>query len=318
MRERASAGCRRVGVIFLVALASCATAHEASLPDEGQLPDAGAGGSGATGGKVGTAGSSSAGKSSGTSGARSTGGAPSTAGAAGANTAGSHTGGSAGSGAGGGSAGSHAGGSSAGSGAGGGSAGGGTAGSGAAGGGSAGASGASGSVLFSDDFEDGNANGWTTTAGTWAIATDGSKVYSQTGTGTGSTVLMSSSGSAAWTNQIIEAKVKVKAFGGSSTSYLAAIYGRRSATDYYALALRQDGKIAIRRGSSTIGSAVAAGIVAGTWYTIRLEIVGSTLKAYVNGALTDTETDTTLTAGGIAVGTVNTTAEFDDVKVTTP
>ncbi|MES1177137.1 MAG: family 16 glycoside hydrolase [Myxococcales bacterium] len=317
MRERAAAGSRRASVVLLVALASCATAHEASLPAEQQLPDAGAGGSGATGGKVGVAGSAAAGKSSSSSGAPSAGGAPTTggapngtSGAAGANTAGSHTGGSAGAGGGGaGRGGAPGGGAPAG-----GAAGAGTAGGGTAGGGSAG----SGSVLFSDDFEDGNANGWTASNGTWAIATDGSKVYSQTGTGTGSTVLMSSAGTASWTNQIIEAKIKVKAFGGSSTSYFAAIYGRYNGTDYYSLTLRSDGKIAIRKNTTTLGSAVAAGIVGGTWYTVRLEIVGSSLKAYVNGALVDTETDATLSAGRIAVGTVNTTAEFDDIKVTTP
>jgi hypothetical protein len=313
MFDRPSAGSRRVGTALFVLLTSCATAHEATLPDEADLPTAGAGNAGKAGAPTGMAGTAAAGKNSGSSGAPSTAGAPSgSSGGAGASSAGSHSGGSAGSGAGGGSAGSHAGGSSAGSSAGG------SAGAGTAGGGNAGASGASGSVLFSDDFEDGNSNGWTTSNGTWAIATDGSKVYGQTGTGTASTVLMSRAGSMTWANQIIEAKVKVKAFGGSSTSYFAAIYGRSNGTDYYALALRQDGKIAIRKNTTTLGSAVAAGIAEGIWYTVRLEIVGSTLKAYVNGVLTDTESDTSLAAGGIAVGTVNTTAEFDDVKVTAP
>jgi len=160
--------------------------------------------------------------------------------------------------------------------------------------------------------------GWVTSGGTWAVETDGSKVYSQTATATGSTVMLSANGSTSWTNQIVEAKIKVKAFGGSSTSYLAAIYARYTGSDYYALALRSDGKVAIRHGNSTLGSAVTAGIVEGTWYTVRFELVGSSLKAYVDGALKDSETDTSLTAGGIAVSCVNTTAEFDDVKVTTP
>jgi len=58
--------------------------------------------------------------------------------------------------------------------------------------------------------------------------------------------------------------------------------------------------------------------VTDTWYTVRFEVVGSTLKAYVDGVLKDTETDTSLTAGGIALSAVNTTVEFDDVKVTLP
>ncbi|MET0794397.1 MAG: family 16 glycoside hydrolase [Polyangiaceae bacterium] len=304
MFERAATGVRRAGWASLIALASCATAHE-TIPPEGDAPNAGgpgAAGAGAAAGSSAQAGSSAAGMPNSAAGASSVGGAVNgVSGAAGANTAGSHAGGSAGASTG--SAGNHAGG-----------AGGGSAGSGSAGAATAGG----GSVLFSDDFEDGNANGWVVDDGTWAIATDGSKVYAQQGTSTGSSVLLSAAGSTAWTNQSIEAKIKVKAFGGSSTSYFAAIYGRYNGTDYYSLVLRSDGKVAIRKNTSTLGSAVAAGIVAGTWYTVRLEIVGSTLKAYVNGTLTDTETDTSLTAGGIAVSTVNTTAEFDDVKVSLP
>jgi pectate lyase len=175
-----------------------------------------------------------------------------------------------------------------------------------------------GAQLLSDDFEDGTPDGWISAGGTWAIVTDGSKVYAQQAAGTGSKLLLSAGGSTTWTDQIVEAKVKVTAFGGQSSSYFAAIYARFSTAGYYALALRSDGKIAIRSGNSTIGSAVAAGISVGTWYTVRLEAVGTTLKAYVDGVLKDTETDSSIAAGGIAVSTVNALAEFDDVKVSLP
>ena len=310
MRERSAA--RAWGVTLFVALASCATAQEADLSDG----DSSGAGASAVAGASGSA--SHAGASNGTSGASSaSAGAPAAGGATG--SAGKGGSSAAGSGTGGGSAGK-GGGGSAGKG---GATSGGAANGGGANGGSSGSvgtagSGGAGTVLFSDDFEDGNTTGWTVSGGTWAIATDGSKVYAQSATGSGSAVLLSAAGSTAWTNQIIEAKIKVKAFGGQSTSYLAAIYGRYTGSDYYALALRSDGKVAIRHGNSTIGSAVTAGIVEGTWYTVRFELVGSSLKAYVDGALQDSETDTSLSAGGIAVSTVNTTAEFDDVKVTTP
>ena len=178
--------------------------------------------------------------------------------------------------------------------------------------------GGQGAQLFSDDFEDGNADGWTVAGGTWAIVKDGSQVYAQQATGTSSNVLLSANGSTAWTDQVIEVKLKVLAFGGQSTSYFAAIYARYNGTDYYALTLREDGHLAIRKDKATLGNAVDAGIVAGTWYTVRFEVVGASLKAYVNGVLEDSETDSSLTSGGIALSTVNATAEFDDVKVTLP
>ncbi|HKC88172.1 MAG TPA: hypothetical protein VKG02_19455, partial [Blastocatellia bacterium] len=36
--------------------------------------------------------------------------------------------------------------------------------------------------LFSDDFQDGNDSGWTKSSGTWAVVTDGSLAYRQSGT----------------------------------------------------------------------------------------------------------------------------------------
>ena len=91
------------------------------------------------------------------------------------------------------------------------SAGAGTSGGGKAGGsaqgGRAGATGSGGlgAQLFSDDFEDGNADGWSVSGGTWAVLKDGSQVYAQLAAGTGSNVLISANGGAAWTDQVLSA-----------------------------------------------------------------------------------------------------------------
>ena len=37
-------------------------------------------------------------------------------------------------------------------------------------------------TLFADDFEYGNADGWTKSGGSWAVVSDGSLVYRQSGT----------------------------------------------------------------------------------------------------------------------------------------
>src|SRR5688572_989701 len=52
-------------------------------------------------------------------------------------------------------------------------------------------------TLFSDDFNDGNANGWTKSGGSWSVVTDGSPVYRQTGTGSDAKAQTGS----AWTGQ---------------------------------------------------------------------------------------------------------------------
>jgi hypothetical protein len=58
--------------------------------------------------------------------------------------------------------------------------------------------------------------------------------------------------------------------------------------------------------------------VSGAWHTLKLEVKGSSLSAYLDGTPQATFTDTTIAAGGIAVITANATAEFDDVRVTLP
>ena len=66
--------------------------------------------------------------------------------------------------------------------------------------------------LFSDDFQDGNADGWTKSSGTWAVVTDGSLAYRQSGTSADSNAR---NGSASWTNISVQARVKPIAFNGA-------------------------------------------------------------------------------------------------------
>src|SRR5688500_17049801 len=56
-------------------------------------------------------------------------------------------------------------------------------------------------TLFSDDFEDGNSAGWSTSGGSWSVVTDGSRAYRQGGTGADAKAL---SGSTAWMNYAVQ------------------------------------------------------------------------------------------------------------------
>jgi hypothetical protein len=239
-------------------------------------------------------------------------------GGGGAGAGGSGVGGSVGAG------GSAAGGGSGGTGSGG--AGGSTA-TGGAGGGTGGRIGGTGGsvagTLFFDDFETPHPMVWAAnTTGDWSVVMDGAtKVYKQNTLTNNFRV--AANGNVAWTDMTIEAKVKVLAFGGQGTSYFAAVYARfRDVDNHYYLALRTDGRLAIRAkvggSNSTLGSAFDGPVAPNTWYTVKLEVVGSTLRAYLDGALKGMVTDTSVTSGGIAVGATNATAEFDDVRVTGP
>ena len=176
-------------------------------------------------------------------------------------------------------------------------------------------------MLFSDDFESGTDAKWNWSGdATHTVITDGSHVYNLDSSMTKLSV--AASGAVTWTDQVVEARLKIISFTGSSSSYAASICARVSdAAHFYYLAIRSDGKLAIKindSGNSSLSSAIDSGIALGTWTTIKLSVVGSTLTAYVNGTMVAQVSDTALTAGGVGLSVESTNAEFDDVVVTAP
>lgn len=181
--------------------------------------------------------------------------------------------------------------------------------------------------MFCDDFEVGNASRWSlrrdAVASDYAVVMDGSHVYRQSDPTSGWRV---SQAGAFWGDQVVEARMKVSSFGGSSSAFLAALYGRYDLRPEqscgYSVALRGDGKLVLRKVAggveSDLGAAVTAGIVAGRWYSLRLEIVGTSLRAYLNGVLMTTQTDSSCVSGGVAVGSQGAVFEVDDVLVSPP
>jgi hypothetical protein len=186
-----------------------------------------------------------------------------------------------------------------------------------------GAGGAGGGLdLFFDDFESGSAK-WTTTLGTWALSADGSQAFEQSIQENKLQIAIANGVCAA--DQVIDAKIKVVAFKGQSNSYAAALFGRAlSPSTHYLLALGSDGKLALRKrinststGATAIGSAVTTAITAGQWYDVHFELIGTSLKGCI-GAVCVTGTDSSIASGSVGVGTVNTSARFDDVRVAEP
>src|SRR5215510_14596671 len=170
-------------------------------------------------------------------------------------------------------------------------------------------------TLFTDDFEDGNANGWSKSGGTWAVVSDGSLVYRQSGT---SSDAKARAGSTSMTNYSVQARVKPLGFNGSNR-HAALIARAQSSTNYYYLALTNSNQLALRKlvgGSSTTLASKAITVMIGTWYTLRIDVVGAQLWGYVNGALELTATDSQFSSGNIGGATFFASAEFDDFVVT--
>jgi pectate lyase len=170
-------------------------------------------------------------------------------------------------------------------------------------------------ALFTDNFEDGDAKGWTKSGGTWTVVSDGSQVYKQSST---SSDARARAGSTAWTNYAVQARVKALSFNGTDR-FVALLARAQSTTSYYYLTMRSSNQLELKKlvsGSSTTLASKTFTVTAGRWYTLRIEAVGNSLSAYVDGALQLTATDSQFSSGNIGGATFYTSAEFDDFVVT--
>jgi hypothetical protein len=173
------------------------------------------------------------------------------------------------------------------------------------------------------DFESGMPTGWIadTVNGNWGVIADGAgKVYQQQLID--STLSLAIGGKINWADQVVETKVKFVDF--SSTSALVYVCVRYQNDDaYYFVALKADGSLKIRKrvdGSTDDLAAYKSNvpIVKGAWHTLGLAAVGTMLIAKYDGVPVAMAPDTALATGGIALGTQNAIAAFDDVRVTPP
>jgi pectate lyase len=174
---------------------------------------------------------------------------------------------------------------------------------------------ASAATLLSDNFEDGNADGWSKSGGAWSIVTDGSRVYRQTNLS--SELARAFAGSTSWTNYTVQARVRPLAFDGSGR--FVGISARTSgATKFYRLALLNSNRAelqAVNGSSVTVIGGVSRTVSTGTWYTLRIEVSGTTIRGFVDNTQIASGSNSMEDNGRIALQTFHATASFDDVFV---
>ncbi|MEH1123070.1 hypothetical protein [Micromonospora sp. CPCC 206061] len=179
---------------------------------------------------------------------------------------------------------------------------------------------ASASVVFTEDFEDGDTAAWQFAGGRWGLSSDGSRVLRQTRTAVEHA--RATAGDATWTGYTASARVKPTSisFGRSA----AGIVARAGAGDNgYLLALRPGNRVELvrsRGGQRTVLASAALNVRNGTWYTLRLRADGDQLQGTVSGAtgeVTLSATDAGLAVGPVALFTDRAAATFDDVSVDT-
>ena len=123
------------------------------------------------------------------------------------------------------------------------------------------------------------------------------------------------------TDQIVQARVRPRAFNAAGSPWFGVMARYQDPNNYVYVTLRKSNIVSLRKlvnGSIVdLGSAVLT-VTPNTWYTVRLEAVGSRLRTYVNGRLVLEATDSQPVIGRVGLVTYRTAADFDDIRAVVP
>ena len=123
------------------------------------------------------------------------------------------------------------------------------------------------------------------------------------------------------TDQIVEARIRPRAFGTSGTPWFGLMARYGDASNFVYVSLRNSNILTLRKvqnGSVVHFGSATLTITPNTWYSVRLEAVGSRLRAYVNQKLVLEATDPEPENGLIGVVTYRTAADYDDIRAVVP
>lgn len=168
-----------------------------------------------------------------------------------------------------------------------------------------------------ENFEQG-AGRWAPLAGSaFTVVTSGeSKVYRQSSlTGAAGSFITSID----WKNQAIEADCKPTAIEGTGTDrWVGLVIRRTDENNYYYVTLRSTNRLEIKRmrnGAFVTLATAAVPFVRNRTYRLRLEAVGTLVRAYVDGRMALQVHDTALTHGHAGLRMYKARADFDNVIV---
>jgi hypothetical protein len=172
-----------------------------------------------------------------------------------------------------------------------------------------------GAHRIQDTFEDANASGWSVYGtANWSVTHPGNSfVYRQANTQGTATALYDGYSDS---NESIEADLKITSSVAESWSGLIARY--KDANNYYYLKFGNNNAVQIRRklnGSFTTLANTSFTASTNRAYRVRLEAVGTWLRAFVDDKLVGQVRDTALKLGKAGLTTYKSAVEFDNVII---
>jgi hypothetical protein len=166
-------------------------------------------------------------------------------------------------------------------------------------------------TVFTNDFATARTGSWTYTGtGQWTAA---SGAFAQSSVDGEARAIIGTP----LADQIVAARVRPIAYaaGGTQERWLGIVARHSDDRNYYYLTLRSGNTLSLRKlvnGAITTLASVTLNAAPNTTYRLRLEAVGTQLRAYVNGVLTLQATDSSHAAGAGGLMTYKTAAQFDD------
>jgi hypothetical protein len=169
--------------------------------------------------------------------------------------------------------------------------------------------------LLQDDFQDGDAQGWTPVGGSFGVASNGTTLaYRQSSTAGNATALLSN---VSHGDQSIQADIIPRAFDGADRWFgLAVRYV--NASNYYYVTARSGGGIFLKKivgGSVTSMSYAPYPVTLNRTHRLRLEAVGNHIRVLVNERPWIYVRDNDISGGQPGVMMYRTRADYDNVLV---
>ena len=179
-------------------------------------------------------------------------------------------------------------------------------------------------LLFSDDFiappfiHD---QWWFPRLGNWIQTVDSSGMFAQS---VFAQTLLTRGGRVTTNidadDQVVRVRAKATQFA-SGDRWFGVVSRLRDDNNFYYLTVRSSNTVSLRRlqnGQITVLDSAALPVSTGTWYNLRLEAIGDSLRGYVNDRPLVEAKDSTFTSGTYGLATSRATANFANFTVTQP
>lgn len=172
-------------------------------------------------------------------------------------------------------------------------------------------------TLYANDFESGEAGPWKHTGiGFWNLWTGASTVYFQSSVAGDA---RASIGVPAG-DQVVRVRARLDTFAtpaGSEERWFGVMARHTDERNYYYLALRNSNTIVLRKlvnGTVTTLASAPFTVLPATWYQLRLDAVGTRLRAYINGVLLLEASDASHASGNSGPVMFRTATDYDDFQ----